>query len=275
MREEWKQAIRDRYEQRYHEIWSGVKQALMQPGDTFTMMGGSNYLFSTGGVLWAIDPRFNWHFSRTPEEMADLDAIFPKLRFVLLSHKHGDHFDPGLIERYPTLNWIVPDHLTELVPAACRAYMTVVHPGDELVREGIRIRAFDSVHIDAGSTNGVPETGYLVDTGRQRILFPGDIRDYGARSIPHFDEITHLFAHVWLGRNNTLNLPCEPYVEDFARFMLSFGAEKIFLTHLMDPMRRINDMCTYLHGGLVMDAMLGMNPAADISIPLPGRRIGL
>lgn len=275
MREEWRLAALERYEKRYDEIWAGVKDALSRPGDAFTLMGASNYIFSTGGVLWAVDPMFNTPRSGVSLELADTDAVFPRLSFVLLTHNHRDHFDPRLMERYPDLDWIVPDHMEALIPEVCRNHMTVVRPGDELVRSGLRIRAFSSPHFDAGTTLGVPETGYFVDTGRQRIMFPGDIRDYGDPTLPHFTGITHLFAHVWLGRRNALNLPCAPYVEDFARFMLSFGAEKIFLAHLMEAARPLEDLWTYQHAGMVMDAMVGMNPAADVSVPMHGRRIDL
>lgn len=275
MREEWKQTILERYTTRYHEIWADVKKSLSQPGDAFTMMGSTNYIFSTRGVQWAIDPRFNWPFVGNPDDTVDLGAVFNRLSFVLVTHKHGDHFDPGLMTRFPELNWIVPDHLAELLPDVRMPNLTVVRAGDELLRDGIRIRAFASSHYDEGTTVGVKETGYFIDTGMQRILYPGDIRDYNNNPLPRFECVTHLFSHIWLGRRKALDLPCEPYVTDFARFMLSFGAGKIFLTHTMDPLRKTDDMCTYLHAGLIMDAMIGMDPAADVSIPLPGKRIAL
>ena len=39
----------------------------------------------------------------------------------------------------------------------------------------------------------------------------------------------------------------------------------------MEAARVPEDLWTYAHAGLVMDALLARDPACDVSIPLPGK----
>lgn len=272
MREQWRLNALERYEKRYREIWDSVQAGIYEGQDAFWLIGASSYVFSAGGALWAVDPMFNTPRSGVSRDQADLDGVFGRLDFALLTHRHADHFDPRLMETYPGLEWIVPEHMVGEIPAACREKMTVVKSVDVIERKGIRISAFRSLHYDAGTTVGVEETGYFVEAGQHRLLFPGDIREYDAVKLPVFNGVTHLFAHVWLGRRNALNWPCGEYPDQFARFHLSFGAEKIYLTHLMEAERPLEDLWTYAHAGLVMDEILGREPGAQVYIPMVGRK---
>ena len=271
MKEEWRLNVLERYEKRYGEIWEGVKTGIHGDSDAFWLIGASSYVFSAGGAKWAVDPMFNTPRSGMSRERIDTDAVFHALDFALLTHRHADHFDPRLMERYAALEWIVPDHMEHEIPAACRERMTVVKPGDVIVRRGVRITAFSSLHYDAGTTVGVEETGYFVEAGPHRLLFPGDVRDYDAARLPAFEKVTHLFMHVWLGRRNALNWPCGDYPDQMAEFALSFGAEKIYLAHLMEAERPLEDLWTYAHAGLVMDALMGRAPGAEVCVPLVGK----
>jgi len=271
MREQWRLNALERYEKRYWEIWNGVQKGIQEEEDAFWLIGASSYIFSVGGVKWAIDPMFNTPRSGVSREQVNLDSVFDQLDFALLTHRHGDHFDPRLMERYPQLEWIVPDHMEKEIPAVCHEKMTVMKAGDVIERRGVRITAFASLHYDAGTTVGVEETGYFMEAGARRLLFPGDVRDYDAARLPGFDRVTHLFAHVWLGRRNALNWPCGEYPGQFASFHLSFGAEKIYLTHLMEAERPLEDLWTYAHAGLVMDEILGREPGTLVYIPMVGQ----
>lgn len=271
-----RESVLDRYANRYGEIWAGIERGLEAETDAFWLMGAANYIFSTGGVRWAVDPMFN-----TPRSGASLDALGARagavmntLRFALVTHGHADHFDPRLMSRCPRLNWIVPDHLAARVPDACED-VTVVRPGDMIERDGVTIAAFDSLHYDAGTAVGVPETGYFVKTGDFRLLLPGDIRDYDAARLPTFRRVSHLFMHVWLGRRNALNWPCGDYPERLARFALSFRPETICLAHLLEAERPPEDLWTYAHAGLVADAILAQDPAAAVLAPMHGRAVSL
>lgn len=266
-----RQAVLRRYAERYDEIYGGIEREIAQIDNSFWLMGASNYIFSTGGVRWAVDPMF-----QTPRDHSSLHllgeerarALLRTMRFVLLTHSHADHFDPDVMRLCPDVEWIVPEFLAPMTPEGCRK--TVIGAHDVIERDGIVIRAFPSFHYDAGTDRGVPESGYLVEAGECRILMPADVRDY-SRRLPDMGRVTHLFMHVWLGRGNALSYPCGDYPDQLASFALSVHPEKIYLAHLMEAERAPEELWTYAHGGLVMDALLARDPACDVSMPLPGR----
>ena len=264
-----------RYGSRYDEIWSRIERGLETTDDALWLMGASSYIFSTGGVRWAVDPMFN-----TPRSGASLEqlgrraeALLNTLSFALVTHGHADHFDTRLMRRCPRLRWFVPDHLAEKVPPECEK--TVVRAGDVLELDGVRITAFDSLHYDAGTDVGVPETGYFAEAGSFRLLFPGDVRDYDAARLPRFGDVSHLFLHVWLGRRNALNWPCGDYAAQMARFALAFAPETVYLAHLLEAAREPDDLWTFAHAGQVADELLALDPALNVRAPLPGRTVRL
>ena len=272
MTDEMRLRVLERYEKRYGEIWEDIERGLFEEEDAFFLMGPANYFFSAGGMKWAVDPMFRVPRSGVSMSLIDPDRVFLSLDFILLTHRHGDHFDPALMRRYPGINWIVPAHMEAEIPEECREHMTVVRPGDVLLRGNIKIHAFSSLHYDAGTTLGVEETGYFVDTGKQRILLPGDVREYNAEKYPKFEDATHLFVHVWLGRRNALNWPCGEYPAQQAEFALAFGAKKMYLAHLLEATRTMEDMWTYAHAGLVLDEIIARRPSAEVYIPMTGRK---
>lgn len=272
MTEEGRINILSRYAEGYLEIWQGIEEGLASGEDEFFLMGPSNYIFQTGGVRWAVDPAFTVPRDRSSFACINADEIMNSLDFVLLTHGHIDHFDPELMRRYPHLLWIVPDHMREEVCRQAQPEMLVVKAGDVIRRGGIIIRAYNSLHYDAGTTIGVEETGYFVEAAGYRIMLPGDVREYNAAKYPEFEGITHFFSHVWLGRGNALNASCRDYAAQAAEFALSFAPGRIFLAHLMEATRALPDLWTYAHAGLVMDEIIQRKPGAEVIIPLPGRK---
>jgi hypothetical protein len=84
-----------------------------------------------------------------------------------------------------------------------------------------------------------------------------------------------LFAHVWLGLGNSRNLPCEPYLGQFGDFVLAFRPRRVFLAHLYEIGRTVEEMWTYTHAGLAMDALLARDPGLDVVIPRLGHTYDL
>ena len=261
-----------RYAQGYDEIWRKIEAGLAEGEDSFFLMGPANYIFQTGGVRWAVDPAFTVPRDRSSAACVNPDAVMNSLAFILLTHRHADHFDPELMRKYPELLWIVPEHMEEEIRGYGEFNLLVVKPGDVICRNGIVIHAFPSLHYDAGTTVGVEETGYFVEANGRRLLLPGDVREYDAEKYPRFERITHFFAHVWLGRGNALNESCGEYAAQLAAFILSFEPGRICLAHLYEATRAFPDMWTYAHAGLVMDALIAGQPGAWIDLPAPGRK---
>lgn len=264
--------VLERYARRYDEIWSSIESGLSGREDCFFLMGHANYIFQTGGIKWAVDPAFTVPRNRASFACIDADAVMESLDFILLTHRHADHFDPELMKKYPGLLWIVPEHMKEEIEGHGRFNLLAVKPGDVVRRGEIAIHAFNSLHYDAGTAVGVEETGYFVEANGYRIMLPGDVREYDAGKYPKFDGITHFFSHVWLGRRNALNWPCGEYAAQMAEFILSFEPERIYLAHLLEATRPLTDMWTHAHAGLVMDEIIAGRPGAEIYIPVIGKK---
>ena len=149
MTDEARLNVLNRYAEGYAEIWEGIEQGLAQKEDAVFLMGPANYIFLTGGVKWAVDPMFNVPRTRESAALINPDGVMRSLSFVLLTHRHADHFDKELMKQHPDADWIVPDHLMNEIPEELHPKMTVARPGDVITRGDITIRAFKSLHFDA------------------------------------------------------------------------------------------------------------------------------
>lgn len=123
----------------------------------------------------------------------------------------------------------------------------------EYIIGDIKLHIFESRHSHSGES--VPEYGFSVEYNGKNYVFAGDIRDYSTQSLYKPDNIEVLFAHLWLGKANALNVHANEYAEKFCDFVRFFKAEKVFIAHLFDPRRTVEDMWTDLHFDLVKDKL--------------------
>jgi len=138
--------------------------------------------------------------------------------------------------------------------------------------KSLKITPFTSFHYRPGTLAGTREYGYhiLTDSGKS-LLFPVDVRDYNASKFPQFGKINYMFSHVWLGDKNALNLPCEPYTGMLAEFICAFSPENAVLAHLYENGRRPDSMWSFVHAGLVTDALYARNPHIKATAPRIGK----
>ncbi len=272
--EEWLAAHRARYETRFPVVWRTVMEGLGGAGrDRVWLFGAANYFLRAGGVRWGIDPVVK-HPKLLEGIAAGEFAALREVAFFLLTHSHRDHLHlPTLqaLAAYPA-RWVTP-HFLEDAPAKAgipARQVVLMRPGETVEIEGVRIHAFNGRHRDAGTNLGVEALWYLADTGKRRMLFPGDVRDFDTRLMPRPGRVDDLFAHVWLGRRNALN-PCpEPFLTQFAGFVSEMDPARVFLAHLYELGRNPNDLWTYTHAGMVMDALAAARPEIRVVIPSPG-----
>jgi L-ascorbate metabolism protein UlaG (beta-lactamase superfamily) len=144
---------------------------------------------------------------------------------------------------------------------------------------GLRITSFDGLHWEAApdyptGRRGVPATGYLVEQGNKRWLFPGDTHTYDSASLLAFGPVDVLFAHLWLGRGAALRLH-PTLLESFCRFCLAFQPRRIILTHLEEWGRAASDFWDSEHAEQVISVLKKYASFLSIEVACTGDEIML
>lgn len=261
-------AVRARYRENYLARWRAMIAAWQRPEEPCMawLMYSANYLFSTGGVRWALDPL------RPDRMLPDLPVGVParalkSLSFVLLTHRHSDHYDPlllGMLRDGPT-RFVVPGHMADdfrqRVDPPPRQVI-VASPGRGLTIEGVRIEPFRGWHRERGPDgriSGLEATGYLVTAGGRRLLFPGDVRAYRPGALRSFAPVDRLFAHLWLGRG-AAGAADPPLRRAFVDFLLAAGPAAVVLAHLYELSREPEQLWHRGHARQVIAELAGRVP---------------
>lgn len=246
--------------------------------DCAWLMYSANYLFRTAGVRWALDPLII--HKRAPEAPAvDLDHVFERLNFVVLTHAHADHLDYdvlGVIQDLPIL-WVVPDFMLPNVKTHTRlpeSRIIVPKPLEPFEINKIRFLPMDGHHYEAalaggGPSHGVPSMAYLVEFNGKRWFFPGDTRDYCRLFSPSVGPLDGMFAHLWLGRGCAL-MGEPPLLDEFCQFCVNLNPKQVVLTHLEEFGRDEDDTWELRHVQMVLNRMLRLG----LQIPIRAARLG-
>ena len=259
------------YEQGYLERWERMLAAWRQRStrDAVWLMFSANYLCNSGGVRWALDP------VRPTRILAGLPRPVPleplrALDFVLLSHAHGDHFDPELLASLRsspclivTPEWMLPLLREETGIPEYR--LVVARPGQSLAIKDVTVMPFASWHEEGGKQR-LPELGYQVISKRQRWLFPVDVRTYTPQALVPFAGPDVLFAHVWLGRGQGEH-PSPPLLKAFCGFAAGAAPRTLFLAHLNQYNRSPASLWTRRHAGLIREFWENRYPPLPILSP--------
>jgi L-ascorbate metabolism protein UlaG (beta-lactamase superfamily) len=268
----------------YPALWRKMIRGWSSPGrDAAWLMYSANYLFRTADLRWAIDPLgLNCRLPQAPamDAARDLEG----LELVLLTHRHWDHLDAGLLRQLKAMpiQWVVPEDIRALVQREVslpEGQILVPEPLKPLQVNGLVIIPFKAQHweenpVYPGGRKGVPSIGYLVEQGGRRWLFPGDTRNYDPARMPEFGPVDVLFAHLWLGRNAALQSP-PPLLEQFCRFCLALQPRRIVLTHLEEWGRHAPDFWSMQHASLVIAHLRRQAPSLPVEIARTGDEIAL
>ncbi len=219
------------YKNEYLSALEQLEAAFSDGKDRIGLLTHAGYLLQLGGTRIAVDIAPKW-FPLTEEAQKELTRLVETCDAILLTHDHGDHYDPNWLEAR-SIPVYAPDFLD--VKGARKVTM------DETVTIGsLSVRFFASRH------RSVAEYGFCVDGVGKRLLFPTDVRDYEYR-FPDFGDVDVVFTHLWLGRDEALTLTCNPYFHLFTEYARSFLADKIVVGHLCDPSRDNKNMWTDDH----------------------------
>ena len=113
-------------------------------------------------------------------------ADLPKPDLVLVTHIHGDHFDPATIEALVPVGGqpfiIAPPTVAEKIPEALRARtkVRILTNGERTEAEGISIKAVPAYNKTAEKEKFHPkgrDNGYVLTMGGKRVYIAGDTED--------------------------------------------------------------------------------------------------
>ena len=253
-------AGKDFYKNGYLSKMREARAEFDSKDDCAILVGASAYVLKLHGKRIAIDvtpkimPIDDSARSFLLEWISEFDAH-------IVTHGHGDHYDPAFICALPaTVMKIMPDFL----PLETEGRVTVTD-GSELAIGDISLKFYTSGHYLG--THGVPEYGIAIELDGETLLFPTDVRDYNF-AFPKFEKVRALFSHLWLGRGTALKFE-ELFVDGFCKFAAQFNAERIYVAHLVETSRDITNLWSDIHIDLVREHL------PDIIVPEIGEIIDL
>lgn len=132
-----------------------------------TFIGHASVMFRFDGKIIDVDPvNMETDYSKMPN--ADL---------ILVTHEHGDHFDPKAIQELtkPDTRVVLTKVCAQTLPGK-----TVMANGDVKTIEGIKIEAVPAYNIVHKRPNGQPYhpkgrgNGYILTFGNKRVYLAGD-----------------------------------------------------------------------------------------------------
>ena len=113
---------------------------------------------------------------------AKLFADLPKPDLVLVTHIHGDHFDPATLEAVTPPVVVVPKTVAEKIPESLRAksVVRILANGEKTEAAGIAVEAVPAYNTTAGKEKFHPkgrDNGYVLTMGGKRVYIAGDTED--------------------------------------------------------------------------------------------------
>jgi L-ascorbate metabolism protein UlaG (beta-lactamase superfamily) len=132
-----------------------------------TFFAHASLLMEYHGKLIYIDPVMQY---------ADYTRL-PKADLIVVTHQHGDHFDPKAIEA------LLKEGTVVVVTPACNSTITgsvVLKNGDEKTLQGIPVEAVPAYNLVHKRDNGAPfhpkgeGNGYVLTFGRTKVYVAGD-----------------------------------------------------------------------------------------------------
>jgi L-ascorbate metabolism protein UlaG (beta-lactamase superfamily) len=177
-------------------------------------VGHATLIFGFGGKVIHVDP-----YSR----LADY-AKLPKADVILITHSHGDHFDPSAIAavRKEGTAIVLTEKAAEGMPNGI-----VMKNGEMRTVEGIKIEAVPAYNVVRKRPTGEPfhprgeGNGYVLTFGDTRVYVAGD-----TENIPEMKELTGI-AIAFL----PMNLPYTMSPEMAAQAARAFRPKVLYPYH--------------------------------------------
>lgn len=159
-------------------------------------LGQSGFLFSVDGTRVLVDAYLSNYLEHnhgslpySHERMMDApisEDLYNQIDYVIITHGHEDHLDPGLVPELLAVNTKVQF----VAPAGCKQRLVdlgvgerdiITTPLSEMVRltDSIEVEAFAAAHPQAvHDSERVPSVSYALTFGGKKLLFGGDTTVY-------------------------------------------------------------------------------------------------
>ncbi|MBQ9965052.1 MAG: MBL fold metallo-hydrolase [Clostridia bacterium] len=240
------------YQNEYLAAMRAAKQQFDEAENAVTLVGPSAYVMKFGDTRIAVDIAPNV-LSLGEDEQAFLADWINGFDAYILSHAHKDHYDPAFLSKLsPHIVTLVPDFMVSETPQAVHTT-----PGFERTFGDVTVTVFESGHKHGIA--GVQEYGFSIRYRGETYVFPCDVRNF-TFPFPAFENVRYLFAHLWLGKANALNLYDNPTIDAFCTFLKQFKFKDCYLAHLEDIHRPLNDMWSAVHVQAVTQKLPNVRP---------------
>lgn len=156
-------------------IVSATQAVAAAPADTLASSAGdvtiqplnhATLVLSQGAHVLYIDPA-KVDFTGQPAPTA-----------ILITHEHGDHFDPNNLSKIVgTAPIVAPRSVADKIPAALKGQVTVMENGESGTVDGLPITAVAAYNTSADKQQFHPkgrDNGYVVTFGDKKIYVAGD-----------------------------------------------------------------------------------------------------
>lgn len=179
-------------------------------------VGHASLVFETPAEVVYVDPVGG----------AALYADLPPPNLILVTHEHGDHYDPETLAAIFSngTRLITNEAVYAMLPEPLRDKARMLGNGDEADTETLRINAVPAYNLTADRKQYHPEgrdNGYVVTADDMRIYIAGD-----TEATPEMRELTDIdIAFV------PMNLPYTMDIEQAASGVLDFGPRIVYPYH--------------------------------------------
>lgn len=178
---------------------------------SFTPVEHASFVIQAPGLVIYVDPVGN----------TEDYSSFPAPDIILITHTHGDHFNPQLIKAIETEKTkIVANH--EAVEKLGKGH--ALKNGEQYFCEKIRIEAIAAYNLTPERQKFHPQgvgNGYVLNIGSERVYISGDTEDIP--EMRKLKDIDHAFV--------CMNLPYTMSVEQAASAITDFRPRNLYPYH--------------------------------------------
>ncbi len=240
-----RRAKREEYQTNYLARLRGIEEKSEKSKCGLGVLGHAMYILKMGNTKIAIDPVFMLINETGPDREALLKML-QSCDAAIVTHEHHDHYEAEMMEKLSAhMPCFIPDFIRQTEKSVA------VKPGDEIGCKDVKLTFFESAH--SVPNNSVPEYGFAVEFEGKNYVFPCDVRDY-KKAHATFPNTKAVLLHLWLGKGMALN-PDTKCVENFCEFAKSFRAEHIYISHLLDFCRDIQNMWSEIHFDMIKNKL--------------------